>query len=145
MVKRLTDSWFLLVYLLTAPALVPVPVWAQGHSAYDLQWNTASGPFTYIFSGHVSFNGKPCPAQVRLQFTASGMDPITQVTTSNTDGTYNLIVVLPSAPVQPAEWKLIAQAPQPGMAHDAEVEGQAIVAEDETTVNVDRPIQLIHS
>ena len=123
------------------PIFVPVPVIGQGMVGCTLEWHSGNQVYSYVFSGVVSNQGRPCPnARVQLQISTASQPDLVQETVAAADGTYQLKIDLPGRPDQAAEWKLIAQAPETGA---AEIEGRSILMEGQNQVTVQRPIQLV--
>ncbi len=137
-------SWLLTLYSFTL-ALVPATGLAQSKGTVDcmLEWHTSRRVYTYVFSGVVSSQGKPCPnAKIQIRMSPPNQDDVIQDTVASADGTYELKVTVAGSPEDSAEWKLVAQGSEIGL-ESAAIEGRAILMEDENTVMVERPIQLV--
>jgi hypothetical protein len=141
----LLDNWLIFVYCF-GQVLVPIPVLAQpkGVVDYTLEWHSGHHVYTYVFAGVVSSQGRPCPnAKVQLQLSTPDQPDLVQETVASAEGAYELKVSFICDPQQPADWKLVAQAPTASVLEATEIEGRAILTEDENTVEVQRPIQLV--
>ena len=140
------DGSLLLLYSI-GPIFVPVPTFAQRQGRVDciLEWHSGRQTYTYVFSGVVSSQGRPCPnAKIQLQFSTPSQPDLIQETVASANGTYELKVSVAGNPQDSADWKLVAQAPETSaaLAGTTEIDGRAILTEDENTVVVERPIQL---
>jgi len=124
--------------------LVPITALAQPKGVVDcaLEWHSDNKTYTYVFSGVVSSEGRPCPnAKIHLQLSFSRQPDLVQETIALADGTYELKVSVTGKPEDSTDWKLIAQAPETST-QSAEIEGRTILT-DENSVAVERPIQLV--
>ena len=125
--------------------LVPIQVLAQSREVVDctLEWHSGHQTYTYVFSGVVSSQGRPCPnAKIQLQLSAPSQPDLIQETTASAEGAYELKIILAGNPQESADWKLVAQAPETS-AEAAEIEGRTIFTDGENMVMVQRPIQLV--
>lgn len=132
----------LLIYSL-GPIFVPAHVFAlpAGEVGYSLEWHSGHQVYTYVFSGVVSRQGRPCPnAKIQLEISTPTQPDMTQETVASADGTYELKIDLPGQPEQSAEWKLVAQAPE---TDSVEIDGRSILMEGENRVDIKRPIQFV--
>ena len=134
----------ILLLLYTSVAIfVPSLLNAQPHGmvGVTLEWHTARQVYTYIFTGQVTSQGRPCPnATVELQISQANQPDVLKETVASADGTYQLKVEIPGLVDQSAEWKLIAQSPETG---SAEIAGRSILMEGENLLVVQRPLLLI--
>jgi hypothetical protein len=108
-----------------------------------LEWHSSRQTYTYVFSGVVSHQGRPCPnAKIQLQLSSASQPDLVQETLASADGTYQLKVSIPGNPEQATDWKLIAQMPETGL-QSPEIAGRTIMTESEEPVVVDRTIQMV--
>jgi hypothetical protein len=145
MKNLLLKTWLIFVYSFTQ-VLVPVQVLAQvnGVLSFTLERHSDQHTYTYVFAGVVSSQGRPCPnAKVQLQLSTPNQPDLVQDTVASAEGAYELRVSANGSPQQPADWKLVAQAPAASVLETTQIEGRAILTEDENTVEVQRPIQLV--
>jgi hypothetical protein len=124
---------FVMVFL--EQGLLPVAAFGDPpeKTAYNLQLGDYHHAYTYIFSGQVTCNDKPCSAHLRLQFRELEGTDIIEAASAGKDGNYSLSVVLKEVPQEPAEWKLMAEAPD-GRGPSIQLEGRAIAVDDNCTV-----------
>jgi hypothetical protein len=133
--------WFL---ALPINPLLLSPASAQPKGTVDctLEWHNGHQVYTYIFAGKVSRQGVPS-ANARIQLHLNGPDrkEVIEETVAKADGSYELKVALTGIPEDAADWKLVAQ--NLDVSDDmTEIEGRTILMNDESTVTVQRLIQL---
>jgi hypothetical protein len=127
--------------------LVPLHISAAPKGTVDctLEWHTTRQTYTYVFTGVVSKQGRPCAnARIQLLLSTNRQPDQIQETTAAADGSYELKIALPGNPEDSADWKLVAQAPDTSTLEATEVAGRMILTDGENTVMVERPIQLIN-
>jgi hypothetical protein len=142
--QTLRDTWLVFLYSF-GPALVPVPVLGTPKGTVDctLEWHTAGQTYTYVFTGVVRNQGRPCPnARIQLQLSTGSKTDMIQDTVAGEDGRYELTVAVSGNPKSAADWKLVAQAPNTSTLDSTEVTGRMILTQNEDTVMVQRTIQL---
>ena len=142
--KKILESWLIFTFAVT-PILSPIPVFAnKGVVNCTIEWGSSHQTYTYVFSGVVSSQGRPCPnAKVQLQLSAANQPDQTQETVAGADGSYELKITIPGAADESTQWKLVAQAPDASSLEATEIEGSAILSDSDNTVVVERPIQLV--
>jgi hypothetical protein len=127
------------------PLLVPALAFAQpkGHVNVTLEWHSNRQVYTYVFTGVVSHQGRPCAnAKIHLELNAPGQPDLAQDTLTLEDGRYSITVALQGVPQQAADWKLVAEGPETGD-QISEIEGRTVMTEDTEPVVVQRRIQLV--
>jgi hypothetical protein len=144
MKKIFLESWLIFV-ISFGPVLIPVPVLAnKGVVNCSIEWGSNRQTYTFVFSGTVSKEGRPCPnAKIQLQLSAANQPDQIQETLAGADGSYELKVSMSGTADQAAQWKLVALAPEASALEATEIEGSAIPTDDGNTVMVQRPIQLV--
>jgi hypothetical protein len=114
----------------------------QGRVDYALEWGTSRQTYTYIFSGTVTCGGHPCAgAQVDVNLDSPDEGLLTQSTKTESDGHYLVQIQVQGTASEAASWKLMARS-DASLKDPIEVEGQLILMQDETTVNVERPLMI---
>jgi len=145
MKRFVLDTWLIFVFSF-GQVLVPVPVLAHAKGTVNcsVEWGSSNQTFSYVFSGVVSCQGRPCPnAKVQLQLSTASQPDVVQDTVAAADGSYELKIAVAGTAQDSAQWKLIAQAPESISQEAVEVEGSSILTDDENTIVVQRPLQIV--
>jgi hypothetical protein len=127
------------------PILVPALAFAQpkGHVHVTLEWHSHKQVYTYVFTGVVSHQGRPCAnAKIHLELSDPDRRELAQDVITKEDGSYSITVALKGIPHQAADWKLVAVGPDT-RTQMSEIEGRTVLMEANDPVVVQRPIQLI--
>ena len=145
MKKILLDSWLIFVLSLGS-VMVPAPVLAanKGTVSYGVELGSAEQTYTYVFTGTVLSQGRPCPnAKVLVKISTDSEPDRFQETIAKADGSYELKVAVSGDENEAAQWTLVAQAPYASALDTVEIHGSAILTVNQNTVLVQRPIQLV--
>src|SRR5271165_4167126 len=111
--KKIFESWLIFVFAV-GPILSPIPVLAnKGVVDCTLVWGSNQQTYTFVFSGTVNKEGRPCPnAKIQLQLSAANQPDQIQETLAAADGSYELKISIPGTANQATQWKLVALAPE---------------------------------
>lgn len=132
--------------LLFGLTFLPIRVAAQPHGVvdYTLQWGTSRQRVIYVFTGTVTCDGLPCPAEVTVNLVLGSDAGIVQEAKADADGKYRMELASDATPEDSAEWKIVARPPLDHDSQTVELAGRVIFLEDQDTVVVQRPIELVH-
>ena len=122
-----------------------VPAFSENHGivSYQLDWHTSRQTYTYVFSGVVTCQGRPCAnTQVHVDIDTPSQGVVSQATTTSPDGRYLLQVSVEGDADDTTTWKLLAEAGGPNHGEPTEIEGRSILMQDQTTVPIERLLQI---
>ena len=118
---------------------------SKGIVSYVLEGQSLRRTYTYIFSGIVHCGNQVCSnARVQVQVEPDNSAGISGETRSASDGRFEVQIACDGSVDDSVAWRIIAEAPVPGGGDPVELEGRVIMTEDETTVIVQRPVQINH-
>jgi hypothetical protein len=129
-----------LTLLLFAIPSVPALSASQNNVDYALEWHSGHESVAYQFSGVISAAGKPCVnADVELQFLLRDRE-ILQRATTNSEGIYEINLIVEATEGSSAEWKITAK-PTESAGAAAEIGGRTVFTEDHA-VGIIRTIEI---
>jgi len=145
--KRFAAKWFLVVVFFLNLSTQYANCAPQGIVAVALDWGpAASASYTYVFSGLVTCQNRPCPnAHVDLDLETVSQGVINQSTQAGEDGRFQIEVTVVGAPTDSSGWKLEAHTSGITNQQSAESEGRVILMEGQTKVVVDRSLPLVQA
>ncbi len=119
----------------------------QGIVDYSIEWGpVVRSDYTFVFSGIVSREGHPCPnARVELDLETATEGIVTESALAGDDGRYQIAITITASPEQSSNWKLQARSGGIERAQTGEAEGRVILLEGQTSIIVDRPLNLVQA
>jgi hypothetical protein len=143
---RLFPSQYWLIFFLTGMQVL-VPCIARPESNglinYSIEWGSLRRTYTYIFSGTVRCGSQLCAdARVQAQVDPGLSAGASGETLSGADGHFEVRITCDASADDSVVWKMVAAAPILGGGDPVELEGRFIMAEDQTTIVVQRPVQI---
>jgi|SRR5882724_4907991 len=118
----------------------------EGVVNYAIQWGSNKAAYTYVFSGLISCQNRPCSnARVEVALVTPSQGAVSQSVRAGDDGRYQVAITVPGSPEDASTWKIDAYSASVSEQATGEAEGSIILMEDQKTVVVDRTIQLIQA
>jgi hypothetical protein len=133
------------VTLLAILALISSPVFSSsnGTVGYGLKWQSNRASYTFVFSGQVMRQGRPCPnARISLDIETSYQGVVSQIADAGDDGRYQIAITVAGVPDQSSIWRLQARVSGLKESQTGEAEGRIILMDGQTTVIVSETIRI---